>query len=146
MPEPGTVLAFDYGTRWIGVAVGDRALGSAHPLERLDATSREASAAAIARLIEAWHPVVLVVGVPRPDLGQADPLTRSARAFGRALGRRHALPVVEVDERYTSVDAASRLREAGARPQHRRTRNDPHAACVILEDYHARRAAAERAA
>ena len=146
MPEAGTVLAFDYGTRWIGVAVGDRALGSAHALERIDATRRDASAAVIARLVEEWHPVALVVGVPRPDLGRDDPLTRSARAFGRALGRRHGLPVVEIDERYTSVDAASRLREAGARPAQRRTLNDPHAACVILEDYHAQCAAAERAA
>lgn len=146
MPEAGTVLAFDFGTRWIGVAVGDRALGSAHPLARIDATDRDASAASIARLIDEWHPVELVVGVPRPDLGQQDPLTRSARAFGRALARRHGLTVAEVDERYTSVDAASRLREAGAPPAQRRTRNDPHAACVILEDYHARRLAAERAA
>ncbi|MFN7754043.1 MAG: Holliday junction resolvase RuvX [Pseudomonadota bacterium] len=146
MPEAGTVLAFDFGTRWIGVAVGDRALGSAHPLERIDATRHEASAAAIARLVEQWQPVELVVGVPRPDLGRDDPLTRSARAFGRALGRRHGLPVVEIDERYTSVDAASRLRDAGAGIAQRRTRNDPHAACVILEDYHAQRAAAGRAA
>ena len=54
MPEAGTVLAFDFGTRWIGVAVGDRALGSAHPLARIDATDRDASAASIAAW--SWAP------------------------------------------------------------------------------------------
>jgi len=134
-PTAGTVLAFDYGTKRIGVAVGDLGLRSAHPLTTLDARDRTRSEASIRALIEEWTPVQLVVGVPFALDGSAHAMTRSARAFARALGKRHALPVAEVDERLSSVDADATLREAGARHTQRAAVLDAHAALVILRAY-----------
>ena len=131
----GTVLAFDYGTRRIGVAVGDLGQRSAHPLTTIDASDRAASEAKITALVEEWRPARLVVGVPRSLDGTEHQMTRSARAFGRALSRRHALPVDEVDERLTSVDAEATLREAGLDRQRRTDLVDAHAAFIILRDF-----------
>lgn len=135
-PRPGsTVLAFDFGTKRIGVAVGDLRLGSAHPLSTLDARDRALSQDLITRLVEEWQPVRLIVGVPFALDGSEHAMTRSARAFGRALARRHALPVTEVDERLTSVDANAMLRDAGVKRARRDAVIDAHAACVILRAF-----------
>lgn len=131
----GTVLAFDFGTRRIGVAVGDLGQRSAHPLTTIDASDRAASEAKITALVEEWRPARLVVGVPRYLDGTEHQMTRSARAFGRALSRRHALPVDEVDERLTSVDAEASLREAGVDRLRRTGLVDAHAAFIILRDF-----------
>jgi putative Holliday junction resolvase len=74
----GTVLAFDYGTRRIGVAVGDLGQRSAHPLTTIDASDRAASEAKITALVEEWRPARLVVGVPRALDGTEHQMTRSA--------------------------------------------------------------------
>ena len=134
-PAVGTVLAFDYGTRRIGVAVGDLGQRSAHPLTTIDATDRAASEAKITALVEEWRPTRLVVGVPLALDGREHQMTRSARAFGRALSRRHALPVDEVDERLTSVDAEAALREAGVDRLRRARLVDAHAAFIILRAF-----------
>ena len=131
----GTVLAFDYGTRRIGVAVGDLGQRSAHPLTTIDASDRAASEAKITALVEEWRPARLVVGVPRSLDGTEHQMTRSARAFGWALSRRHALPVDEVDERLTSVDAEATLREAGVDRMRRAGLVDAQAAFIILRDF-----------
>ncbi len=134
-PGTGTVLAFDYGTRRIGVAVGDLGQRSAHPLTTIDASDRQVSEARITALVDEWCPARLVVGVPRALDGSEHQMTRSARAFGRALSRRHALPVHEVDERLSSAEAESVLREAGIDPRHAAGRVDAQAAFVILRDF-----------
>ncbi len=135
----GTVLAFDYGTRRIGVAVGDLGQRSAHPLATIDARDRAGSEARITALVDEWRPARLVVGVPFSLDGSEHAMTRSARAFGRALSRRHSLPVHEVDERLTSVEADAALREAGAGRAERERRVDAHAALVILQAFMERR-------
>jgi putative Holliday junction resolvase len=131
----GTVLAFDYGTRRIGVAVGDLGQRSAHPLTTIDASDRAASEAKITALVDEWRPARLVVGVPFSLDGREHQMTRSARAFGRALSRRHRLPVDEVDERLTSVDAEATLREAGVDRSRRAGLVDAQAAFIILRSF-----------
>ncbi len=140
------VLAFDFGTRRIGVASGDLALGSAHPLVTLDARDRARSQLEISALIEQWQPAQLVVGVPCALDGSEHAMTRSARAFARALARRHALPVAHVDERFSSVEADALLREAGADARARARLVDAHAACVILRAFIEQQAARRQAA
>lgn len=135
MPATGTVLAFDYGTRRIGVAVGDLRQRTAHPLTTIDAADRAASEAKITALVDEWHPARLVVGVPFSLDGGEHQMTRSARAFGRALSRRHALPVDQVDERLTSVEAEATLREAGVDPSRRTGLVDAQAAFIILRTF-----------
>ncbi|HMN75880.1 MAG TPA: Holliday junction resolvase RuvX [Burkholderiaceae bacterium] len=117
-------LGFDFGTRRVGVASGNTLTRSATPLATISAAG-DARFAAIARLIAEWQPDALVVGVPRHPDGTAHENTRRAQRFARSLGGRFRLPVHEVDERYSTVEAAAR----GARDL------DAAAAAVILEQF-----------
>ncbi|MDT9001188.1 Holliday junction resolvase RuvX [Paucibacter sp. APW11] len=122
--SPQSLLAFDFGTRRIGVATGNGFLKSAEPLRHL-AQQGEARFVAIAALIKEWQPEALVIGVPRHPDGAEHEMTLAARKFGRQLKSRFRLPVYEVDERYTSVEAEA----AGARDV------DSAAAALILEQF-----------
>ena len=122
MPEKGTVLAFDFGLKRIGVAVGEPELGSAHPL----AVVRDFSQ--IERLITEWRAARLVVGLPVREAGP-HPLAPRVERFARQLEGRFRLPVARVDERFTSVEAESRLRGV----KHKAI--DSVAAQLILEQY-----------
>lgn len=115
MTGAGTVLAFDFGTKRIGIAVGETQVRLAHPLGEIAAEESEPRFAAIATLIGQWRPQLLVVGLPLSAAGEPHELTRRAERFARQLEGRFGLPVSLVDERYTSVEAASELRRAGAR-------------------------------
>ena len=117
-------LAFDFGTRRVGVAVGNTLLKQAQPLTTV-AVMGDARFAAIARLLREWQPDALVVGVPTHPDGAPHDNTRRAKAFARQLQGRFGLPVHEVDERYTSVEAIAE----GARDV------DAAAAALILEQY-----------
>jgi len=97
-------LAFDYGTRRVGVAVGNSLLRQGQPLKTL-ALQGEARFQAIGALLREWQPAELVVGVPCHPDGAEHENTRRARRFGRQLQGRFGLPVREVDERYTTTEA-----------------------------------------
>jgi putative Holliday junction resolvase len=143
MPEParlpvrGTVLAFDFGERRIGVAVGECELRSASPLLTIDAEVNDTRWAAVAKLIAEWHPVALVVGLPLSPDGVPHDMTARAQRFARQLEGRYRLPVALQDERYTSAEADSRLRdEGGVRDwRDRKQHLDALAAQLILKDY-----------
>jgi putative Holliday junction resolvase len=122
--RPQTFLAFDFGAVRIGVASGNTLTGSATPLATLKETG-DARFAAIGRLIAEWQPHALVVGVPFHPDGAAHENTERARRFARRLHGRFGLPVHEVDERYTSVEA----QRAGAADI------DAASAALILEQY-----------
>jgi putative Holliday junction resolvase len=131
----GTVLAFDYGERFIGVAVGEGTLGLAHPLETIEARDEPTRFAAIDGFVAEWRPERLVVGLPLAMDGGRHGLTEQATAFARALGARYALPVTLVDERLSSADAESRLRDMGRGGRKHKSLAHPVAAQVILQDY-----------
>ena len=123
---PRSFLAFDFGTRRIGVAGGNTLLGAAQALATVEA-SGDARWAAIGKLVDTWKPDALVVGVPfHPDGAEHDN-TRRARAFGRQLHGRFRLPVHEVDERYSTTEALA----AGARGADA----DAAAAAIILQQF-----------
>ena len=131
MPESArTVLAFDFGTKRIGVAVGEAELGTAHPLPGIAAPGF----AAIEKLVREWHPSTLVVGLPVAEHGE-HALAKRVQRFARQLSGRFRLPVETVDERYTSVEAERLLRGAKNKPV------DSVAAQLILEQYFHGRAA-----
>ena len=117
-------LAFDYGTKRVGVATGNTLMKLTQPLRTL-ALEGDARFKAIAALIAEWSPDALVIGVPFHPDGAAHDNTTRARKFGRQLHGRFGLPVHEVDERYTTVDVES----AGARDA------DSAAAALILEQF-----------
>lgn len=130
-----TVLAFDFGEKRIGVAVGDTAVGIAHPLTMIDAADRQRRFAAIAALVEEWRPALLVVGLPGHLDGTEHELSRLARKFAAQLSGRFGLPVEFVDERLTSVSAELSLAASGVARDKRKLRVDQVAAQEILQDY-----------
>lgn len=122
---PSLYLAFDFGTKRIGVASGNDLTRTATSLATLAQPSREARLAAIGQLIAEWQPAALVVGVPRHPDGAPHDNTRRAERFARQLHGRFGLPVHEVDERYTSTEAlAARAADV-----------DAASAALILEQY-----------
>lgn len=136
MPEPaGTVLAFDYGEKRIGVAVGESLLKSAHPLTVIHAHANDERFAAIAALIDEWQPVQLVVGMPGTADGSPHALAARCTRFGNRLHGRFGLPVAFADERLSSADAATRLREAGRDAKSAKAHLDAVAAQVILQTH-----------
>jgi len=104
--SPLSFLAFDFGTRRVGVATGNTLTRSATPLRTL-AAEGERRFDAIAALIKEWQPDALVVGVPYHPDGAPHDNTERARRFARQLHGRFRLPVHEVDERYSTTEAAS---------------------------------------
>jgi putative Holliday junction resolvase len=98
-----TALAFDFGTRRIGLAVGNSITGSSQALAPITADQDDARFALIAAQIKEWAPDQLVVGLPCYPDGAEHTMTAKARRFGNQLHGRFGLPVAWVDERYTSA-------------------------------------------
>jgi len=142
LPASLTVLAFDFGEKRIGVAVGETALESAHALCVIAAEDNKSRFAAIERLVAEWQPRVLVVGLPAHPDGTEHELTRLARRFAQRLEGRYGVPVMLVDERYTSVAAESTLREQGIVGAALDKALDAAAAAEILRSYHEARKSA----
>ena len=131
----GTVLAFDFGTRRIGVAIGETSTGIAHPLTTIGDASEGRRFEAIAALLQTWHPVALVVGLPTHADGSAHQMTVRAQRFGRQLEGRFGLPVAFCDERFTTQAATLSLHGAGGRARDRKAVRDQVAAQLILQAY-----------
>jgi putative holliday junction resolvase len=131
----GTILAFDFGTRRIGVAVGELSTGLAHPLATIAEERRDARFAAIGKLINEWRPALLVIGVPTYADGSEHALTASARRFARQLAGRYSVAVALADERYTTRSAGEALTAAGVRAHDQRRVRDQVAAQLILQNY-----------
>jgi putative Holliday junction resolvase len=130
-----TLLAFDFGARRIGVAIGTTRLRTARALTTIDDERTDARFQAIAALIAEWQPQQLVVGVPLHADGTPHDMTARARRFARQLAGRFGLPVIEVDERYTSEIARTELRESGRGGREHRAARDAVAARLILQAY-----------
>lgn len=107
---PRTLLAFDYGEKRIGVAVGQTLTATATPLAIIPCRRRRPDWQEIARLIARWQPAALIVGIPLNMDGTEQPMTRAAQHFARQLEQRYGLPVHGVDERLSSVEARARRR------------------------------------
>ena len=120
----GTFMAFDFGLKRTGVAVGNRLLRTAQPQGSIHAEG-DVRFAAIAKLLREWQPDALVIGVPYHPDGAAHENTARARKFGRQLHGRFALSVFEVDERYSTTEALA----SGAKDA------DAASACIILEQF-----------
>ena len=109
----GTVLAFDFGLKRTGVASGELEIGVAHPLTTIAANNKVARFSAIDKLVAEWQPGLLVIGLPTHPDGAEHEMTRAARNFATDLETRYTLPVFLHDERYTSAEAESTLRQTG---------------------------------
>jgi putative Holliday junction resolvase len=130
-----TILAFDFGTRWIGVAVGDTETRLASPVGMFEAESPSRRMAEIEALLREWRPERLLVGLPLAMDGGEHGMTRQARRFARQLEARFRLPVEFADERLSSAAAESMLRETGRGARKRKDSVHALAAKVILQSY-----------
>ncbi|HBN53690.1 MAG TPA: Holliday junction resolvase RuvX [Stenotrophomonas sp.] len=142
MPDPAalspdsTVLGFDVGSRRIGVAIGSAFSVGARALAMIDVRADGPDWVALDRLHKEWRPHGLIVGDPLTLDGEDQPNRRRAQAFARQLLQRYRLPVLLVDERSSSVEAARRF--ATERAEGRKRRRDAAsldavAAAVIIE-------------
>lgn len=133
--QSGTVLAFDFGERRIGVAVGEHLIHSANPLTTINNESNEVRFTAIAALIQEWQPKLLVVGMPLSLDGSETEVTQLCKKFARRLNGRFNLPVMLVDERYSSAEASQLLNQTGIRGRAQKAMLDQVAAQTILRSY-----------
>lgn len=138
-PAPNVnVLGFDYGSRLIGVALGNRLTGTARPLGTVVNRDGGPDWSRIEHWIHEWQPDALIVGLPLTLDGLEQPASQGARAFGAALARRYALPLHLVDERRSSIEATRRFaqrRAAGIAKKKHAADIDAVAAEVITETW-----------
>ncbi len=141
MPEtdPGTCVSFDFGTRRIGMAVGEFRLQSATPIGVAINTNGTADWAAIDDIIEQWQPTDLIVGWPLTESGEEQELTNHVRGFIKRLIKRYALPTHPCDERFSSNAAQQEIKQlrASGQRKHKTSRADIDtlAAALILESW-----------
>ena len=127
--RPITILAFDYGTRRVGVAVGNTETKVSQALKTIAAANAEILFQELENLIKEWQPDQIVVGLPTHPDGSEHEMTAKSKRFGNQLHGRFNLPVAWVDERYTSVVLE------GDPEMHDNL--DAHSAALILEQYFA---------
>lgn len=135
MPE--TILAFDFGRRRIGIAVGQDVTGSASPLGVISNSKDGADHAAIRKIVDAWRPSRLVVGMPLHADGSTSEMSDAVSGFIDELDA-YGLPVETTDERYTSMEAEKALKNArqqGSRGRVSKEDIDAAAAVFIAERY-----------
>lgn len=120
-----TVLAFDFGLKRIGVAVGNTGMRQAQPLQVINADTNDAKFAALAVLIADWQPALCVVGLPLYPDGNEHAMSQRCRRFANQLHGRFDVAVQLVDERYSSA----------VLPQRRGELIDAQAAAIILQQY-----------
>jgi len=131
----GTVLAFDFGERYTGVAVGESSVGIAHPLALITAQAQAARMDEVAALVAQWKPGFLVLGLPFSMDGTEHDLTRRCRRFARQLESRFKLPVILVDERLSSAAAEETLRAAERGGRKHKLLAHQVSAQIILQSY-----------
>ncbi|MDB4542954.1 Holliday junction resolvase RuvX [bacterium] len=128
-------MAFDFGLRQIGVATGNCLLGTTQPLPILTARDGVPDWRVLAALVDEWGPDILVVGDPLNMDGSDSELSARARKFARRLHGRLGLPVDLTDERLSSFEAKSNLREQGHRGDFKQQPVDSYAAELILRTW-----------
>lgn len=131
----GTLLAFDFGTKSIGVAIGQRITGTARPLAALKAQEGVPDWTQIEKLLKEWQPEEVVVGLPLNMDGTEQPLTARARKFANRLHGRFGTKVSLQDERLSTVEARSGLFAQGGYRALNKGSIDSASAVVILESW-----------
>ena len=133
-----TVIAFDFGLKRTGVAVGNTLTGSASPECTIQSNNEQPDWQSITRLFNEWKPDQLVVGMPTELDGSESPLTKRINRFCNQLNGRYNLPVDQENEQFTSIEAAARLkqlRQSGRKKKVSKEEVDKIAASIILENW-----------
>lgn len=141
-----TVMAFDFGLKRIGVAVGDLELGIAHPVTTLNVETNVERLAAVEKLVTEWQPTQFVIGEAQyEDASNSEPhpmahpgghpVAHLAKKFGNRLTEQYHLPIIYVNEFLSSTEAASQLKAQGITGRAQKTQLDAVAAQIILQAY-----------
>ncbi|TCV96919.1 Holliday junction resolvase RuvX [Biostraticola tofi] len=130
-----TMMAFDFGTKSIGVAIGQEVTRTARPLAAFKAQDGTPDWSLIEKLLKEWQPSLLIVGLPLNMDGTEQPLTARARKFANRLAGRFGIEVLLHDERLSTVEAKAGLFEHGGYRALQKGRIDAGSAVVILESW-----------
>ena len=130
-----TVLAFDFGTKSIGVAVGQAITNTASPLHAIPARDGIPNWDSVAKVVSLWQPNALLVGLPLNMDGTEQPITTSVKRFAGRLKHKYNLPVFLHDERLSTVDAKAKLFELGGFKKLNKEKIDSVSACLIYESW-----------
>lgn len=133
--SPKVVLGFDFGMKYIGIAVGQSMLGVASPLATLRAKDGIPTWNEITQLIEKWRPQALIVGIPLNMDDTEQLLTLCARRFSNRLRTRYQLPLYEVDERLSSWEAKQRTAFSSDKNGKQKNKLHAHSAVVLIEQW-----------
>jgi putative Holliday junction resolvase len=125
-----TVMAFDFGEQRIGIAVGEHLIKNASPLATIDSESTEVRFNVITQYISEWHPKLLIVGLPLNLVGEETRVCKLCRLNGR-----FNLPVILIDERFSSTEASEMLDQQGIHGRAQKENLDALAAATILQSY-----------
>lgn len=131
----GRILAFDWGLRNVGVAVGNAVLKTAEPCTVIRAKDGVPDWSDIEKLINTWQPDLLLVGEPLNLDGSDSDMASRARRFARRLEGRFGIPVTLVDERLSSREAKTQRRDRGGSVDYVNQPVDAEAACIILSTW-----------
>jgi len=134
---PKILLAFDFGMKRIGVAIGQIVTQTARPLETLKAINGEPHWDLVAKLISKWSPDAIIVGIPLNMDGTSQKITENAREFAKKLQVQFKIPIYEMDERLTTKDAREKLFQQGGYKALQDGQVDAVAAQLILQNWFA---------
>lgn len=130
-----TLIAFDFGTKSIGCAVGQSITGTAQALPAFKAKDGIPNWDSIEKCLKEWKPDLIVVGLPLNMDGTEQPLTLRAKKFSQRLSGRFGIPVELQDERLTTVDAKAEIFSRGGFRALNKGKVDGISACLILESW-----------
>lgn len=133
--KEGCVLAFDFGEKRLGIAMGEHMLGIAHPLITVESEATDVRFEAIGKLVQEWQPSMFVVGLPTTADGSEHTMAALCNKFARRLNGRFGLPVTMVNERYSSVEASRSLSQMQIHGRKQKPMLDAVAAQHILQYY-----------
>ena len=130
-----TILGFDFGKKYIGVAIGQEITGSASPLGSIKANDGIPHWESLQNFITEWQPDLIVVGLPLNMDGSEQQLTKDARKFGNRIAGRYGLKVEFQDERLTTADAKAQLFSRGGYKNLKKDNIDAESARLIIESF-----------
>lgn len=130
-----TALAFDFGTKSIGCAVGQSITGTAQALPAFKARDGIPNWENIGQCVQQWKPDIIVVGLPLNMDGMEQPLTLKARKFANRLSERFGIRVILQDERLTTTEARAEIFSRGGYKALNKGKVDGISACLILESW-----------
>lgn len=135
LPLQGTVIAFDFGLKRIGVATGELSLKVAHPLLVINNQNSVINFSAITKLMDEWQPKIIVVGLPFFMDGNEHEMTGLCKAFAERLEKCFKIRTIMIDERLSSAAASQALNEVGVHGYKQKYKLDQVAAQQILQTF-----------